>query len=379
MKSAQQQWVKSGVWDTFFIMGGIWLLPLIALFGVIPYQFLLLSLALTGILWLSHRVATFWTVFCTPSYRSLIAAEPVRFIFLPALVLLLSVAFAVSSYPASALLRLQIMGTIFILFNTYHFGVQHFGVLTIYRIKAGQQLSNSSRNRERTVCLLLGGGLVLIGQLLHGADVVRESLLAAAVPLGDTTLVRAFGIILALLAGGWTLRDECSAHPCSTPKLLYKGALTIQAVAAFVLPALPFLVLWAVQHWLVSVGLALQMSSNSALEKWSVEQGRLSRWWSAILRQPMLSGATLALFSLLFTPLLLVPTKVVSGATSGIELPLLVEWFLQHETVSLALIGVNFGSVFCHFLYDRAVFRFSHAPTRATSGRLLFTPAGADR
>jgi hypothetical protein len=372
MQATQQMWLRNGVWDSFFLMGGIWLLPVIALFAIIPEHFLLLSLALTGVLWLSHRVATFWTIFCTPSYRTLIAAEPVRFIVVPALVLLLSVAFALSSYPASPLLRLQIMGTIFILFNTYHFGIQHFGVLTIYRIKAGQQLTNSARDRERTACLLLGGVLVLIGQLLHGADVVRESLFVSAIPTEDISTLRGLGIVAALLAGGWTIRDEFIVSPPSVPKIVYKTALTIQAVAAFVLPALPFLVLWAVQHWLVSVGLALQMTSNSTLEETRDGQGVWWRLWSVVLRNRLLSGATLALFSLIFTPLLLVPTKVVSGATSGTELPLLVEWFQQHETLSLILIGVNFGSVFCHFLYDRAVFRFSHAPTRATSGRLLF-------
>jgi hypothetical protein len=45
---------------------------------------------------------------------------------------------------------------------------------------------------------------------------------------------------------------------------------------------------------------------------------------------------------------------------------------IQHETATLILIGLNFGSVFCHFLYDRAVFRFSHPATRAASGKLLF-------
>lgn len=379
MTQAQQMWLRNGAWDTFFIMGGIWLLPVVALFSVVPEHFLFLSLALTGVLWLSHRVATFWTVFFTPSYRALIASEPTRFITIPALVLLLSVAFAVGSYPASPLLRLQIMGTLFIIFNTYHFGIQHFGVLTIYRIKAGQQLSNSARDRERTVCLLLGGSLVLIGQLLHGADVVRESLFAPAVPGGETSTLRALGIVIALLVGAWTIRDELTAQPRSAPKLVYKAALTIQAVSAFVLPALPFLILWAVQHWLVSVGLALQMTSNSTSEQPLGQKGPWRRCWNTILRKPLLSGAALALFSLLCTPLLLIPTKVVSGATSGTQIPVLTEWFVQHETVSLILIGINFGSVFCHFLYDRAVFRFSHAPTRATSGRLLFSGTGKHR
>jgi hypothetical protein len=376
MKSTQQMWLKNRVWDTIFIMGGIWLLPIIALFSALPQSFLLLSLLLTAVLWLSHRVATFFTIFFTPSYRTLIATEPIRFIVVPTLVLLLSIAFAVSPFPESPLVRLQFMGTIFILFNTYHFGVQHFGVLTIYRIKAGQQMPDSMRDREKMLCLTLGGALVLIGQLLHGADVVRESLLSVAIPSHDISILRGIGIVASLLAGGLSIRDELFVTPSSPPKLVYKIALTIQAIAAFILPALPFLILWAVQHWLVSVGLALQMTSNSARTETQPETGLWWRMCSSLNRRPLVSGAILGAFSIIFTPLLLLPTKVVSGATSGTEIPLLVEWFAQHETATLVLIGLNFGSVFCHFLYDRAVFRFSHTPTRATSGRLLFSEGG---
>jgi hypothetical protein len=373
-------WLKNSVWDSVFLLGGIWLLPLVAVCSLLPKTLLLLSLILTAVLWLSHRVATFFTIFCTPSYRALITQEPLRFIVIPTLVLLLSVAFALSPYPASPLIRLQALGTIFLLFNTYHFGVQHFGVLTIYRIRSGQQIPESTRMREKAACLLLGGGLVLFGQLLHGADVVRESLIASAIPSYDTSLARWLGIGASLLVGASMLRDERTASSFNVPKTLYKLALTAQALAAFFLPALPFLMLWAVQHWLVSVGLALHMASNSDTET-SPERtlGIWWRLWGTINRNPVASGSLLAAVSVVVTPFLLVPTKVISGATSGATLPLLTDWFASHETLTLALVGINFGTVFCHFLYDRAVFRFSHAATRAASGRLLFNHSSTQK
>ena len=111
MASIQQMWLKNAVWDSVFLLGGIWLLPLLAVCSLLPKALLLLSLALTAVLWLSHRVATFFTIFCTPTYRALIAQEPLRFMVIPALVLLLSVAFALSPYPASPVIRLQVLGT----------------------------------------------------------------------------------------------------------------------------------------------------------------------------------------------------------------------------------------------------------------------------
>jgi len=227
--------------------------------------------------------------------------------------------------------------------------------------------------REKTACLLLGGGLVLFGQLLHGADVVQESLIATAIPSYDTSLARWLGIGISLIVGVLIVRDERTASSLNIPKTLYKLALTAQALAAFLLPALPFLMLWAVQHWLVSVGLALHMASNSDAGVGAERSlGMWLRLWRTINCKPMVSGSLLAALSMILTPLLLVPTKVISGATSGANLPLLTDWFAHHETLTLALVGLNFGTVFCHFLYDRAVFRFSHKDTREASGTLLF-------
>jgi len=375
------------MWDGFFIMGGLWLVPLLLTFSLLPNEFLLMSLILTSVLWLSHRVATFFTIFCTPTYRGLIAAEPMRFFVVPGVVLLLSVGAALCPFPESALVRLQILGTIFLLLNTYHFGVQHFGVLTIYRIRGGQRISDAARDSEKRWALVLGGVLVLVGQLLHGADVIQESIFASFVPATSTTIPRILGIGIALLGGILTLKAELNFTPRCTPKVLYKVALTIQAVSAFLLPALPFVILWAVQHWLVSVGLALHMAGNSNAVGDSTpvndpphKQGLFALWltfWNYINRRPLAAAGVLALFSIAFTPLILLPTKLVGGTLHGNAMPDLVGWFSRHPTMTLVLVGLNFGTVFCHFLYDRAVFRFSHAPTRAVSGQLLFAQRGS--
>ena len=96
--------------------------------------------------------------------------------------------------------------------------------------------------------------------------------------------------------------------------------------------------------------------------------------WRSINSAPILAASVLLIFSVAVSPLLLIPTKTISGTlpTGGLFVQM-ADFFNKYEALALLLIGFNFGSVFCHFLYDRAVFRFSDPDTREVSGRLLFS------
>ncbi len=78
--------------------------------------------------------------------------------------------------------------------------------------------------------------------------------------------------------------------------------------------------------------------------------------------------------SVLVSPLLLFPTKALSGTLPDTPQLLneILAWCKEHEQLALGLVALNFGTVFCHFVFDRAVFRFSHPDVRRVSGGLLF-------
>lgn len=137
----QSIWLRSAVWDSFWMLSGIWLLaPLVALSGM-PAALKGLLIAATLILWLSHRFATTYNAFCTPAYRHLVREQRTRFLAWPLMITLATFGFVFAPgwlIPLDSWGKVQVLGTIFFLYNSYHFGIQHYGVLSIYRIRAGQ-------------------------------------------------------------------------------------------------------------------------------------------------------------------------------------------------------------------------------------------------
>jgi len=317
-----------------------------------------------------------YSAFCCPAYRELVREQHFRFVVAPCLIFLLTFIFIyLPDLWISPVAKLLILGSIFFIVNSYHFAVQHYGVLSIYRIRAGQSTTEKFKAYEKNVCLIVGGLLVAVGQICHGAEVVDESLFyqlfsreRVHAVLGIMQVLAPM-LILALVVP--LLRAELRHERSSTPKIVYLVGLAIQGIAAFFLDPLPFLILWAVQHWLVSVALAAHMAENDRSE---VDPGTLPRWyrfWRPVSRKFLFTVAALVLLSLLLTPLLRVPINLLRGS----EVPQLSAWlipYLQYEKVILFLIALNFASVYVHFVYDRAIFRFSNPSVRKVSVPLLF-------
>ena len=54
------------------------------------------------------------------------------------------------------------------LFITYHFASQHFGVLSLYRVRAGRVGSGGLRRLDRVYALIVGGALVMVAEVVAG-------------------------------------------------------------------------------------------------------------------------------------------------------------------------------------------------------------------
>jgi hypothetical protein len=370
-------WLRGPLWDGFWLLSGLWLFPLVLALGVIPNGVAAFLLLATALLWLAHRFGTMYSAFCCPAYRELVWEQRQRFIFAPLAIFALT--FVFSYLPddlLSPLAKLQVLGSIFFVINSYHFGVQHYGVLTIYRIRAGQSATEHFKETERRICLTLGGGLIAVGQLCHGAEVVQESLFAGLIPLDFVARMNEIlRLCVPLLVGVLIfklIRHELGQEVRSTPKVAYILGLGLQSVCAFFLEPFSFLVLWAVQHWLVSVGLAAHMAQNDKTPLEKFEGSLWYRVWAQINRRFWLSTLLLAMLSVILTPLLRVPINYLRG----LEIPAISAWlipYLEFQGILQFLIALNFASVYAHFVYDRAVFRFSNASVRKVSGPLLFS------
>ena len=127
-------WLRSPAWDGFWMLSGIWLPILLLALSRADQALQILLIVSVFALWLPHRFATAYNAFCTPAYRTLVLSHKKRFIALPLLIIAGTFLFVFAPRQVlalSAMTRIQILATIFFLYNSYHFAVQHYGVLSI--------------------------------------------------------------------------------------------------------------------------------------------------------------------------------------------------------------------------------------------------------
>jgi hypothetical protein len=344
--------------------------------AVVPGALKSILIVASLILWLSHRFATTYSAFCTPAYRSLVNEQRRRFLWLPGVIILLTFGFVYAPttlVPLDSWAKIQVLGTIFFVYNSYHFGIQHYGVLSIYRIRSGQSPFGWRKHYERFFCLAVGALAVAIAQICHGAEVVGDSIVYHVVP--RDLFMSAFGLlqvlvpmIIVILAAVFYV-GEFKLGQASLPKVVYAAALMLQGILAYFLDPIAFLLLWGVQHWLVSVALGGHMAQNDTSEtpassRWYGFWGRFKAFWPTVF--------VLCLASILLSPFFeyaVHPQKIAEGP----DFFSFLSSALANTAISNLFIALNFSTVFIHFVMDRAIFRFSHPEVRKVSVPLLFS------
>lgn len=364
-------WLRSPGFDWGWLLSGIWLVPVVVLLSRAPAALNSFLVSASLLLWLSHRFATAYSAFCMADFKDLVKFQPKRFVGWP--VALLAAPFVLVwapqwLVPMGLWEKAQVMALGFFLFNTYHFGMQHYGVLSIYRVRAGQDPAGRSKGVERHFSLLVGGLLVAIGQIGHGAEVVSDAFeFSPPGWVGWFGSVRVVAVALVLLATVVALRAEWAESKASLPKAMYITGLGMQGVLAYFLTPVAFLALWGIQHWLVSVALAGVMSENSEVKP-DADEPWYSFWkragggfWRTV--------GVLVVLSVLLSPLFEFathPYKAVPQAVQGLK------DFVEQGGWHSFWVALAFGTVYLHFAMDRAVFRFSDPEVRKVTGRLIF-------
>src|SRR4029453_10439854 len=159
-----------------------WLSPLVLLLArghgdVSASRVDALFFALTVPLWFGHRVSSAWLAYATPAYRPLLATQRLRFVVAP---LAIAVAcFALLLAPESVLpMPLTERGVWFGVLNSlrvsHHFAAQHFGLLSLYRARAGRASDALTRRLDRWFALIVGGGFVVLAEALAGSIAFQD-------------------------------------------------------------------------------------------------------------------------------------------------------------------------------------------------------------
>jgi hypothetical protein len=250
---------------------------------------------------------------------------------------------------------------------TWHFASQHFGVLCVYRVRAGRASSRALRRLDRAYALLVGGGLVVLAEVVSGTvyriEVWVDPWLDPSAVEAHAGLLRGLGSGLAAGFALVLLALEARAERPSWPRAGYVlGLAAMTAVAFHARAPFVFLVLWSAQHWIVAIGLAtLVARADPAAEppRRAPLRGVNRRPWALLL-------------VLVATSVVLLPVLEVEGADDdgALYAPRLFGDLAASFRTSgwaPALLALGLSTAFLHYWLDRAVYRFSNPLARGAA------------
>jgi hypothetical protein len=389
VENRSRPWIRGPVWDLAWLLSAVWLVPLVLVLSTGPGDpadgpLDALFFALTALFWLGHRVGSTWLAYCTTAYRPLLRAERVRFAVVP--IGIAVVCFAAMLPPDAALpwTRAQrVMGFAVLdyLFLTYHFASQHFGVLSLYRVRAGRVGSSGLRRLDRVYALIVGGALVMVAEVVAGTvffiEVWVDPWLDPACVASAAETLRIAGTALAAAAAAGMLAVEARSHRPSLPRAAYVvGLAAMVAVAFYARTPFVFLVLWSAQHWIVAVGLTTLVAGG---EPPPVRSRRLAGALHAVNRRPWVMLLVLGAASVILLPFLEVEGVADDGALYAHRIFGHFATALRTSSWVPALVALGLTTGFLHYWLDRAVYRFSTPRAREAARGLLAGVRDGDR
>jgi hypothetical protein len=332
---------------------------------------------LSALFWIGHRLCSTWLAYCTEAYRPLLRAQPVRFVVLPLLVT--AACFAVflpsdAALPWTRAQRLVVLAILDYACVTYHFAAQHFGALSLYRVRVGRGACAYVRRLDRLYALGIGGVLVLVVDILAGGvayqDVWVDPWLVPAW-LTDPTAQDALreGAMLVLLAStAAMLCAEARAARRSLPRALYiLGIAAIAAVGLRSQSAFLFLVLSTSQHWIFATGLASQTPSAEPAPR----RGAIRHVFHMVNARPWTLALVLMGLSVLLMPFFEVEANRDGGTYYADRIFGALATGLRTSSWVPALLALGFSTGFVHYLLDRSVYRLSNPEVRSAARGLL--------
>jgi len=373
------RWIKGPAWDLVWVLNPLWLAPLVLLLGqghedvrASPVDGLFF--ALTVPLWFGHRVSSAWLAYATPGYRPLLATQRLRFVVAP---LAIAVAcFGVLLAPESVLPmplteRVVWLAVMDFLLVSHHFAAQHFGLLSLYRARAGRASDAITRRLDRWFALVVGGGFVVLAQALSESIAFQDRWIDPLLGAGGSEVfartLRDGGIVFVLILTALMLHVEARSQRPSLPRVAYVLGVTAMVLFAFLArdPFL-FIVLWSVQHWSAAMGLTSLAASGGVQASGPHWQRLLApinrRGWAVLL--------VLAVVSTLLLPVMEVEAVSDEYAYADRIFGDAARWLRSSPFVP-ALLALGFAAGFIHYLLDRAAFRFSSPDVRQAARGLL--------
>ena len=376
-------WVRNPLWDGFFMLSGLWLAPIVWVLTREQGRSLtddfridgsvgMVYLVLTAGFWIGHRISSAYLAYCTSAYRPLLTTQRTRFVWVPIAITVAVFAFLVPEgfWPWSRAQRVMWLVILDYGLVTYHFAAQHYGVLSLYRLRAGQPRNRFLKRMDRLFALGVGGLLVFVAEAVEGSVFFQEVWLDPFVDpewlwaVHET--VQMWGTVVVIAATLGMLVMEARSGAVSLPRSLYMLSISFVVLTAFWVHPLVFVVLWTVQHWTAAMGLATVVARKDP----DPGPSAWYRFWHWFNLRPVY----LLLFLMAVSTVLLPAMEVEAAGDGERYADQYVPWLMEVLTrpgVVPFLVALGFVTALLHYQLDRAVFRFSHPEVRKAAGGAL--------
>jgi hypothetical protein len=374
-------WIGSPGWDAFWMFSALWGAALL-LAGGLFVEVTVLATALfllNRFVSIAHSWSTTYMVLFSPLLRAQRRSRPTRFVRIPLAITALSFGLGLGvagwqRFPAdgafhAGLWVFALYIGLFWIGHFWHFGNQDFGVLTLYRIRAGQL-----RPFDRAVDKAYTVAMMFVIQPVVYLSIVRTTAFAEMAytwlpftPQGLWLAARVAVTAATLLTLG-VLALELSRPNRSLPKLLYYGVCWLHAALLFGVgwtrePSLAFLYVMAYMwsHWFIAIGLVSRI--NSAYYRSRGDSGR--RAW--VRHAVLLGGIALGVW-------LLTLNYAEFGLfnTDGFAYKAILAGIGPGQVLLLGgVLGFFLAEQLLHYYCDRCLFRFRDAGVREKVAPLL--------
>jgi len=358
------RWIQSFWWDSFWMLSAIWLTLIVVVAGVgfkkafVTATFLF---SFQHALAVAHSWSTTYIVLFSKFFKEERKTRATRYVWWP--LALAGVGLALGLAVAyGGLLWIYPYLLIYWAGHFWHFGRQDFGVLSVYRQRAGQTERAARDMDERYVQVMMYviqpilfikwlGDTPLRHLVTFGQPAVFDLIVGAGIWAYWSAII----LTMAMLV--YELRKPNS----SWPRLLY--ILVIGSHAVFLYHKLlfyPLVYLWS--HWLIATGLVSRINVRFMHEK----DGR--PFHHAVGIHFLIVAVTVAAVWGLTYPF----TGMAVFNKDFAELATLIgQTVAEHRFLFGCVIGFFLGEQLVHYYCDRYLFRFKDANIRNLVGPLL--------
>jgi len=283
--SSRGIWLQSARWDLFWLFSGLWLPLLVgvgvfarefapaagrALDGILAGERLDVSLVLLGVI---HRVTTTYGVLASPFFAGRLRTHRTKYLWVPLAIVGVTMglsagivyrgSFAIGDDYYGRFWTFFVLANVFVVWEAWHFCAQDFGVLSVYRARAGQR-SHADRRNDRWFATGIAFGVFLPLVAHKAAYYARDwDVLYLYRPfqhLDPASFSSAAAVTFGagLLATVWMIASELRKPNRSIPKVLYYLIIIAAPVLVYTADLVGLMVLYlarVVHHWMVAIGL----------------------------------------------------------------------------------------------------------------------------